>query len=150
MALSAYGLIRDDCVSLIGAIVPTVKPELKWRLLEDSRSDMGRGERMYMFGEVEPSDPSVFGAGERQEHFEVPIEVTYTARPDLHDMLAGDLYDLIQALQPSRTYPSGNTWSLKVRRIGNLEGPTIDDDDDSVRTVTYPLVLIFRYQVTLI
>lgn len=151
MATSAFGNIVDDTIDLIAAIVPDFEATSRFSHVADSLDEDGQGERCYTTRDaIDTEDGGVYGGGEVQKHWILPLRMVYHPRPNLLDMMQSDHKDLIEALQPSRTYPSGSTWSLKIRRIDEPQGPELDDEDESIRIVTYPVHLIFRYQLTLI
>jgi hypothetical protein len=151
MAVSAWGKVVADTVTKINAIVPGVAPQHRFKHVDQSKSDQGLGTRNYRTrDEIDTNPPTVFGGGERQETWDLMVRVTYRSCSEIHDMIGSDHKSLIEALQPSRTYPSGSDYSLKVRRVMEFEGPEEDDEDASILNVVYPIHLVFRYQLTLI
>jgi hypothetical protein len=147
MATSVWGQVRQDTIDRVGRIVPTLDDRQRWRHTPDSRS--GRTDtssiRSYTTREVQAREHvGVAGGGEREEQWAVVLTVQYLADEAVSDRIGCDHGDLIAALQPISTYPSG----LRVRMV---EQPEIERDDETGRvTARWPIRCTFRYAVTLV
>ena len=146
MAVSAWGLILADTVELIAAITPTVDTQQAWRHIGET--GLGR-DRYFSTRESDPGEGvEVYGGGERQEQRSILLRTYYQTSPELQDRIDADHVDLISALQPTRTYPSGAWGALRVRAVGEWERD--DDEDTGAITVVWPVRHIYRFGVTLI
>lgn len=147
MSTSVFGAIRDDITTRVAAIVPTLDPAQRWRHVPDGRpaGDGGLSSRQFSTREIQPREHTgVAGGGEREEVWAVVLSVQYAAEAATTDRIAADHVDLISALQPSSTYPSG----LRVRAI---EIPEIERDEISGRiSCRWPVRCTYRYAVSLV
>lgn len=152
-APSAWGRIVDDIVSRVSDITPTASATKVWHRVKDSKAapdEQVGGAAFRQFSTVEggPSgDVRVTGGGERQEHWTLTLLATYPRVDGLQGIIAADHVDLVEALAPRSTYPSGTWGRCCVRSVGDPEGPS---DAGAGVEVRYPIRVIFRHPVTLV
>ena len=152
--MGVWGTILQDTVERIGGaadgsprgIVPTIDAQLRWRHVPDSRigvDDAGR-DRTFRTLDPETEENTIAGAAQVQLTWTVPIETQYLPGPGVMDRISSDWVDLVKALQPRSTYPTG----LHVRAV---EQPEIERDTERDRyVVRFPVRHIYRVAVTLI
>lgn len=148
MATSAWQYVLDDTFSDIEGITPTYDAEQLWRRIPRPRPEgEGARDREYSARKwVNVTDVRVFGGGEDQLGRDLMVRVCYTDAPEFEDRRHCDEQDLIAALEPTSTYPSGSWGALKARRVVR-EAVEIDDETYSgCVVVTYPIRLIWREQ----
>lgn len=152
-APSAWGRIVDDIVTRVSDITPTATATKRWHHLRDTKAtatEQVGGAAFRQFSTIElatPGEARVAGAGERQEQWAAVLLVTYPRVEGLQGLIAADHVDLIKALAPRSTYPSGTWGRCCVRSIGEPEGPSDSGEGVEVR---YPIRIIFRHPVTLV
>jgi hypothetical protein len=122
MASSAWGEVRADVIDRLRALVPTFAPEQRWRHLDLARatSDAVGGRPREWRDRTQPGGDvavAVHGSGEIQSERILVVRAHYTGGEDLDDWLEHDEDDLIAALEPRSTYPSGTWGALMVRRV---------------------------------
>lgn len=120
MASSAWGSVRADIIDRLRALVPTYAPEQRWRHVDLARatSDAVGGRPREWRDRSQPGgDVAVHGTGELQSERLLTIRAYYTGGEELDDWLEHDEDDLIAALAPRSTYPSGDWGALMVRRV---------------------------------
>ena len=142
---STWGDIREDTIARVETLRATSDPNQSWRHVPDSKAKLGAGrDRTFTTSSDHDQDPPrVFGAGQMQMVATLVIEAVYLAGPDADDRIAADHLDLVEALQPRNTYPTG----LHVRAVGL---PERDEADDKNRVaVRYPVRCIYRVSVAL-
>ncbi len=146
MSHSALGSVLADVVTQLKAITPTVNPDQRWRYLGRTRDGEGKGstDRAYSIRD-EPGGPvPIVGCGQRQEKRALLLRTYYLLGQDLEDRKSADHQDLISALQPRSTYPSGAWGELRVRKVGEPQ----DDDSTAGRLVVIHRVeVIYRFPV---
>jgi hypothetical protein len=149
---STWAAIREDTIQRIAgaqdgspaAITPTADPRQSWRHVPATRQEQGGRDRTFTDRVEATSPPRVFGAGQLQIEHVLTLETSYLSREEVQDVIAADHLDLVAALQPRSTYPTG----LRVRQV---DPPDIDPVDENSRVVVrYPIRHIFRVAVTLV
>jgi len=146
MATSAWANVLEDTFEAIEAIDPTYDVEQCWRHIARPRK-RGDGARDREFDSLvwKPNDVRVFGGNEDQLGRDLQIRVSYTNSEGYEDRRHSDEQDLITALEPRSTYPSGSWGSLHVRRVMRESIEVFEDDQDSGHIfVIYPIRLIWR------
>lgn len=150
-ASSAWGNVREDTIDRILAIAPTFQGSQKWRhdtRLRSTDEEEDRGRTRQFRDDWRPGgDAAVFGSGEAQRARELILRTYYEIGPDLDDYLGHDNDDLIKALDPNGTYPSGTWGALKVRRVLEPEG--LENLGGGVAAVNWIVRLVYRRPVTL-
>ena len=151
MAVSAWGRVLADTVDRIRAITPTLAPQVRWDHVGPEKDErlIGATDREYTTRDLEVSggDDAVAGAGYRQQRWTVSLRIAYRGADDVEDMIAADHADLVSALQPTSTYPSGTWGSLRVRRVMDLTRE--EDDETGLLYVEQEIEHIIRYPVSI-
>lgn len=152
MAVSAWGRVRADTIDLVRKITPTVQSSVLWQHIgtEMDERQVGAESREYTTRELSvpsPGDDQIAGAGQRQQRWQMQMRIVYRMTPDVDDLIGGDHVDLVSALQPSSTYPSGTWGALRVRRVLDLERD--DDLEEGVVVVRQTVEHIVRYPVSI-
>ena len=152
--MSVWGTILQDTIDRIAGasdgsprgIVSTVDSKQRWRHVPDTRlddDDAGR-DRTFRTLDPETEENTIAGAAQVQLTWTVPVEAQYLPSVGIMDRVLSDWTDLVAALQPRSTYPTG----LRVRSV---EQPRIERDTERDRyVVTYPVRHIYRVSVTLV
>lgn len=133
---------------LISAIVPGVSPRQRWRYVPQSIAFEGSGPRAFALVSIEQQpERYIAGAGSIEEHITAIYQVRYVPGDLLDDMIGRDHVDLIEALQPTRTYSSGAWGEMRFRKI---EAPTRDEPLENGEVIVQrPITIYYRYNVTL-
>ncbi len=151
MATSAWGRIKNDTISRVVAITPTVSPSIKFHNVPPSRSDStgpqeGRSMRQF-HTTTEPEEQLSFaGGGLRKARWTLSLVVSYPPSEDIDDLIGADHRDLMEALQPTSTYGTGSWGACCVRKVEEPDEPVRDGDLVEVR---YPVAITFRQPVTM-
>lgn len=152
-APSAWGRIIDDIVSRVADITPTASTAKRWHHLKDTKStttEQVGGASFRQFSAVElvtGAAVRMTGGGERQEQWTVVLLATYPRVDGIQGVIAADHVDLIEALAPRSTYPSGTWGRCCIRAVDDPEGPS---DVEGGVEVRFPIRVIFRHPVTLV
>jgi len=91
-------------------------------------------------------DVVITGAHEQQAARLLALRTYYLAADDLDEIVGCDEDDLIEALAPSRTYPSDTWGDLRVREV--LVPAEVDTLGDGVVAVTWTVRVVYRRPVT--
>jgi hypothetical protein len=159
MATSAWERVRQDTLCrIIGSsdlslspITPTFDAGQPWRSPERPRKegDGGRDRELQARRWTPRGGVRVFGGGESQLSRDLQLEVWYQDSPDFEDRRACDEVDLVAALEPRSTYPSGTWGALYVRQVIREEIATDEPKAGAIK-VTYPIRLVWREPTTLV
>ena len=150
VAVTAWGQIVADTIAAIEGITPTVDPGQRWREIPRGRGVGDSPGRLRSFRArawESVGDVQVYGGGEDQLGRDLHIVATYYDAADLEDMRHADEIDIAEAVGLRSGYPSGSGWALEVRRLVR-EDISLDEPEDGVVTVDYPIRHIWREPVS--
>lgn len=158
MATSAWEYVRQDTIGRIvgrsdlslAPITPTFDSAQPWRHPERPRKEGegGRDREIATRRWTPRGGVKIFGAGEAQLSRDLQLEIWYSDSPDFEDRRGCDETDLVAALEPRSTYPSGSWGALYVRQVVREE-IAIDEPKAGAIKVTIPIRLVWRESVTL-
>lgn len=150
MAVSAWAQVQDDTITRVEAITPTYDAPQRWRYLPPARDveERGRDREFITDWRAGAGESVIVGASYRQERRVLVLHTYYQDSDGVDDMIASDHVDLIEALQPTSTYPSGTWGALRVRLVLDPEAATEDEEDGLV--VSFEIDCIYRYPVTVV
>jgi len=142
VSYSALGAIRDDIIALVEGITPTADARQRWSYIPRTRATSDRP-RAFVLEVGQHDGGRFFGGGEREVHRTFTVVTVYSGE-DVDDQIEADEVDLIEALQPSSTFPSGTWGAVRVRKalpVGRKESATKVE-------VRFPFMCIYRYPCT--
>lgn len=157
MATSAWERVRQDTIGRIignsdlslSPITPTFDSTQPWRSPERPRKEgeAGRDRELQARSWAPRGGVQVFGGGESQLARDLKLEVWYLDSPDFEDRRHCDEVDLVAALEPRSTYPSGSWGALYVRQVVREEIATEEPKAGAIK-VTIPIRLVWREPTT--
>lgn len=148
MAVSAWANVIEETIEDISSFTPTYEATQKWRCIPRPRpeSETGGRDREFVARRyVNAVGVRVFGGGEDQLGRTLYIDAWYTDSPEFEDRKHCDEQDLIAALEPTSTYPTGTWGQCKVRKVVREE-ITVEPTKGGSIKVSYPVLLIWREQ----
>ncbi len=159
MATSAWEYVRQDTLGrIVGSsalslspVTPTFESTQPWRNPERPRKEGegGRDREIIARRWVPRGGVQVFGGGESQLSRDLQLEVWYCDSPEYEDRRHCDEVDLVAALEPRGTYPSGTWGALYVRRVIREE-IAVEEPKAGAIKVTIPIRLVWRELTTLV
>jgi len=144
-AVSAFGRTLDDTIARVEAISPRVDPGQRFTYLGSTRSVTltGTSGRQFAVSSAPSQEARIVGCGQRQDRRVITLTTYYLPSDDVDDRVAGDHQDLVNALEPGATYPSGSWGACKVRKVLD---PTETRDEATGRvTVARGVEVTYRY-----